>query len=120
MCAVRHGQTHDRDCVCVGDLSGCVPCTRSERAAAAVNTLGSATVNGALTTFLGIMPIAFSYYTYFVNYFFLQYVIILVVCLFQGVVVLPVVLSFIGGVMHVESLFDPHELQRRTRFRKLN
>lgn len=70
--------------------------TRAQRAAAAVNTLGSATVNGALTTFLGIMPIALSYYTYFVNYFFLQYVVILAVCLFQGVVVLPVVLSLVG------------------------
>ena len=29
-------------------------------------------------------------------YFFIQYVLILVVCLFQGVVVLPVVLSLIG------------------------
>mmetsp|Transcript_10021 Transcript_10021/g.16011 ORF Transcript_10021/g.16011 Transcript_10021/m.16011 type:complete len:1253 (+) Transcript_10021:58-3816(+) len=70
--------------------------TRSERAAHAVNTLGLATVNGTLTTFLGILPIAFSYYTYFVNYFFLQYVLILAVCLLQGVVVLPVVLSLVG------------------------
>ena len=40
------------------------------------------------TTFLGIMPIAFSYYAYFVNYFFIQYLVILAVCLFQAVVVL--------------------------------
>jgi predicted RND superfamily exporter protein len=70
--------------------------TRPERAAAAVNTLGSATANGALTTFLGILPIAFSCYGYFVNYFFLHYVVILAVCLLQGVVVLPVVLSMVG------------------------
>ena len=58
--------------------------------------LGAATINGAVTTFLGIMPIAFSYYKYFLNYFFLHYVLILAVCLFQGVVVLPVVLSLVG------------------------
>ena len=53
------------------------------RASAAVRSLGAATVNGAVTTFLGVMPIAFSYYKYFVVYFFTQYVIILAVCLFQ-------------------------------------
>ena len=58
------------------------------RATAAVRTLGAATINGAVTTFLGVMPIAFSYYKYFVVYFFTQYVIILAVCLFQvGLVV---------------------------------
>ena len=36
--------------------------TRAARAAAAVRSLGAATVNGAVTTFLGILPIAFSYY----------------------------------------------------------
>jgi hypothetical protein len=69
-----------------------------------VRSLGAATVNGAVTTFLGILPIAFSYYKYFVMYFFIQYVLILVVCLFQGVVVLPVVLSLIGEAVQVDPI----------------
>ena len=81
--------------------------TRSERAAAAVQSLGSATSNGALTTFLGIAPIAFSAYAYFVKYFFLHYLVIIVICLFQGVIVLPVVLSLVGP-----AAFEPEHTEK--------
>ena len=70
--------------------------TRLERAVRAVNDMAWPLTNGALSTFVGIAAIALSDYEYFVNYFFLQYVIILAVGLWNGLIFLPSLLSLIG------------------------
>ena len=49
-----------------------------------------------MSTFFGLLPIAFSNFEYFRKYFFVQYVVILVVGLWNGLVFLPVLLSFFG------------------------
>lgn len=70
--------------------------SRPARAAWAVQEVGVAVVNGAITTFLGIVMIAASKWPYFRAYFFVQYAVIQAIVLFNGLFVLPLVLSRIG------------------------
>ena len=70
---------------------------RTSRALRAFTTMAPALANGALTTFLGISPVAFSNYAYFVKYFWLQWCVMLAVSLAHGIVLAPILLSLIGG-----------------------
>jgi len=70
--------------------------TRTERAVAAVREMGEPLCNGGMSTFCGIVPIAMTDYLYFRKYFFVQYLIILVIGLWNGLVFLPTVLSLFG------------------------
>eukprot|EP00803_Ostreobium_quekettii_P009440 evm.model.scf_60.23 EVM.evm.TU.scf_60.23 scf_60:170676-175982(-) len=70
--------------------------TRQQRAYRAVKEMGLAVLNGGVTTLLGLVPVAFSEYPYFREYFFMQYSLVVVIGLFVGLIVLPVLLSIIG------------------------
>ncbi|XRB04551.1 Niemann-Pick C1 protein [Pycnococcus provasolii] len=70
--------------------------TRLERAVKAASDMAWPLTNGALSTFIGIIAIAFSDYEYFRNYFFMQYLLILVISLWNGLVFLPSLLSVVG------------------------
>lgn len=50
--------------------------------------------NGGFTTFLATVPLAFYGFQYFLDYFFLQYIIILLLCVWNGLVLLPIVFCF--------------------------
>jgi len=75
--------------------------TRVERAAKAVIKMAPPLTNGVFSTFFGVLTIAFSDYEYFRKYFFLQYVLILLVGLWNGLVFLPSLLSVIGPAAFV-------------------
>ena len=49
-----------------------------------------------MTDFLAIVAIAFSYFDYFVLYFFIQFTMIIVVCMVNALVLLPILLTWIG------------------------
>jgi len=70
--------------------------SRDERAFAALKHIGIAILNGGFTLFLGLIFMSLSPVPYFRKYVFLQYCSILVIGLFNAIVVLPIVLSFIG------------------------
>jgi len=70
--------------------------TRLERANQSLRLMGNPVFHGAITTVIGIFPMAFAKFPYFTLYFFYQYLIIIACGLFNGLFVLPVVLSFIG------------------------
>lgn len=52
--------------------------------------------NGAVSTFLGFIMLAFSEFEFIVRYFLLIFIALLVAGTFNGLVVLPVILSLIG------------------------
>jgi predicted RND superfamily exporter protein len=70
--------------------------TRVERALAALYKMGLPILYGGLSTFVGILFIAFADFPYFKLYFFEMYVAIIFIGLGNGLLLLPVVLSFIG------------------------
>ena len=70
--------------------------TRAERAAAALSEMGPAIFASAVTTFLAILPLVGADYEYFVRYFFTMYGMILFVGLFNALLTLPALLSFVG------------------------
>ena len=72
------------------------PGDRVGRTLAALREIGPPIVNGGITTFLSILPVAFSGYKYFITYFFGFYSILIVVCLANALVLLPALLSFVG------------------------
>ena len=72
------------------------PGDRVDRSLAALREIGPPIVNGGITTFLSILPVAFSGYKYFITYFFGFYSILIVVCLANALVLLPALLSFVG------------------------
>ncbi|CAD7702840.1 unnamed protein product [Ostreobium quekettii] len=69
---------------------------RPQRAFGAVKGMGLAVLNGGITTLLSILPIAFSEYPYFREYFFAQYSVMVGIGLFVGLILLPVLLSTVG------------------------
>lgn len=71
--------------------------TRETRAMKAMKNMGSSVVVGiASTKFLGIMVLAFAPSTLFKLYYFRMYLFIIILGVFNGLFLLPVVLSFIG------------------------
>ena len=52
--------------------------------------------NGSVSTFLGVLMLAFSEFEFIVRYFFLVFLALLVLGTFNGLVLLPVLLSFLG------------------------
>jgi predicted RND superfamily exporter protein len=70
--------------------------TRPERAAQALSEMGPAIFASAFTTFLAVLPLVGADYEYFQKYFFSMYAMILFVGLFNALVTLPAILSFIG------------------------
>jgi len=70
--------------------------TRNERANQSLRLMCFPVINAGLTTLIGVFPMNFAVFPYFTYYFFYQYVIILVAGFFNGVFLLPVLLSFLG------------------------
>ena len=70
--------------------------SRDERIVRAYRAITPPILNGGLTTFLSILPIAFSEYGYFVKYFFAYYSLLIVLCLGNSLVLLPCILSIVG------------------------
>ncbi|KAK3263455.1 hypothetical protein CYMTET_27739 [Cymbomonas tetramitiformis] len=70
--------------------------SRCTRVRAAIDHMFGPVSNGAITTFLGICAIGMSDYEYFRKYFFVHYTFFLVVCYVNGMVILPILLSFFG------------------------
>jgi len=69
----------------------------SVRATAAVNGLAQPILNGAFTTILAVTPLLFSGFKYLITYFFFQYLVIIALCLWNGLVMLPVVLVVLAS-----------------------
>jgi len=71
--------------------------SREERAMKAMNNMGSSVVVGiASTKLLGILVLAFAPSTLFRLYYFRMYLLIIVLGVFNGLLFLPVMLSWIG------------------------
>ena len=70
---------------------------RNARAMAAMNNMGSSVVVGiASTKLLGILVLAFAPSTLFKLYYFRMYLFIIILGVFNGLFLLPVLLSWIG------------------------
>lgn len=72
------------------------PGERSHRACKALKHMGMAVFNGGVTTILFLLPLAWSGYSYFKNYFFVQYSMVTAVGLLVGLFLLPVLLAMFG------------------------
>ena len=71
--------------------------TKQQRAMKAMNEMGSSVVVGITSTkFLGIMVLAFAPSTLFRLYYFRMYLFIIIIGVFNGLLFLPVMLSWIG------------------------
>eukprot|EP00803_Ostreobium_quekettii_P006848 evm.model.scf_1978.3 EVM.evm.TU.scf_1978.3 scf_1978:8511-13958(-) len=81
---------------------------RSHRAYKALKHMGLAVFNGGFTTFLSLLPLAWSEYPYFKNYFFGQYSMVTAVGLFVGLFLLPVLLAMFGP----DAFQDKEQCQR--------
>ena len=69
--------------------------SRIERAQTALSTMGPAIINGGLTTFLAVVPLYFSQSHVFLT-FFKVFFLTVTFGLFHGIILLPVILSWIG------------------------
>ena len=85
--------------------------TRPQRAAQALSEMGPAIFASAFTTFLAILPIVGADYEYFQIYFFRMYAMILFVGLFNSLVTLPAILSFIGPPELIEDAVHDSEVK---------
>jgi len=83
-------------CVHIVRLFMVTPGTRSERATSALARMIYPMLFSATATFLGNLPLLFARFPYFVLYFFDQIILILILGVFNGLVTLPILLSFIG------------------------
>merc|ERR1719510_785763 len=70
--------------------------TKIERAQIALSTMGPAIVNGGMTTFLAVTPLFFSESHVFQT-FFKVFFLTVIFGLFHGIILLPVILSWIGS-----------------------
>jgi len=71
--------------------------TRRERAMKAMNSMGSSVVTGIATTkLIGVSILAFAPSTIFKLYYFRMYLFIIILGVFNGLMFLPILLSWIG------------------------
>ena len=70
--------------------------TRRERTVAAINHMLTPMLDGAMTTFLGILMIGASEFRFIIQYYFLLYLLIIVFAAASGLLLLPVLLSLVG------------------------
>lgn len=85
--------------------------TKQERAMKAMNAMGSSVVVGIMSTkFLGVLVLAFAPSTLFRLYYFRMYMFIIVLGAFNGLMFLPIVLSWIGpkcvSIYHLSNNFN--------------
>ncbi|KHJ48442.1 patched family protein [Trichuris suis] len=77
---------------------------RSERMRKAVWHMFTPVLHGGLSTLLGLLMLAFSEFEFIVQYFFLVMSTLILLGIFNGLVVFPVLLSWIGPPPEVQSL----------------
>eukprot|EP00479_Gromia_sphaerica_P012812 TRINITY_DN6899_c0_g1_i1.p1 TRINITY_DN6899_c0_g1~~TRINITY_DN6899_c0_g1_i1.p1 ORF type:complete len:148 (-),score=14.95 TRINITY_DN6899_c0_g1_i1:100-510(-) len=70
--------------------------SRNDRMAKALEEIMEPVVYGGISTFLGVVPMAFALFRYFQLYFFNMYAIIIFVGLANGLILLPILLSWLG------------------------
>jgi hypothetical protein len=70
--------------------------TRRERAITALDIFFAPTIDGGITTLLGVVLLSASSFAFVVKYFFVVWCIIVGLGVFNGVLVLPVLLTIIG------------------------
>ncbi|XP_028144181.2 protein patched homolog 1 isoform X1 [Diabrotica virgifera virgifera] len=86
---------------------------KQERAIKTVTSIGSAVLYGGLSTFIGVSMMSFSK-AYTFQSFFKIFFLVIVFGLFHGIVLLPVILSFIGPApykKHKKSAVEESELK---------
>ena len=101
--------------------------TKEERAMKAMKNMGSSVVVGiASTKLLGILVLAFAPATLFKLYYFRMYLFIIILGVFNGLFLLPVLLSLIGPptdeveVLEAENnAVEMHKAQREINAKKL-
>ncbi|CDW56596.1 protein patched homolog; patched family protein [Trichuris trichiura] len=77
---------------------------RSERMQKAVWHMFTPVLHGGLSTLLGLLMLAFSEFEFIVQYFFLVMSTLILLGIFNGLVVFPVLLSWVGPPPEVQSL----------------
>jgi hypothetical protein len=82
--------------------------TRKERATKALSEMGASVFNGGLSTFLGTVVLAAAASTIF-RIFFKMFAGIVLLGLFQGLFVVPVVLSLVGPRSSATATADKHD-----------
>ncbi|XP_057666401.1 protein patched homolog 1-like isoform X1 [Diorhabda carinulata] len=82
---------------------------RRERVIKSVTSIGSAVLYGGLSTFIGVSMMSLSS-TYTFQSFFKIFFLVIIFGLFHGVVLLPVILSFIGPAPYPSHKKIPHQV----------
>lgn len=77
--------------------------TRDERTKSCLKHMFIPVVHGGLSTLLGIIMLAFSEFDFVVKYFFVVMSALIFIGLFNGLIMLPVMLSLIGPPCEVKS-----------------
>ena len=77
--------------------------TREERVQYALHHRFVPIFNGAVSTFVGFIMLAFSEFEFIIKYFLVIFIALLIAATFNGLVLLPVVLSWIGPLPQVTS-----------------
>lgn len=84
--------------------------TREERAKRALGEMGSSVLVGiTITKFIGVIVLAFASSTLFKLYYFRMYLFIIILGAFNGLMVLPVLLSMIGPSSDVNEILDDYK-----------
>lgn len=79
--------------------------TRDERTRSCLSHMFTPVVHGGLSTLLGIIMLAFSEFDFVVKYFFVVLSVLIFIGMFNGLVMLPVMLSLIGPPCEVRTYF---------------
>ena len=84
--------------------------TRDDRAKKALGEMGSSVLVGiTFTKFIGVIVLAFASSTLFKLYYFRMYLVIIILGAFNGLMVMPVMLSIIGPAPDVNELLDDYK-----------
>jgi predicted RND superfamily exporter protein len=70
--------------------------TRDERVIESLEEMFPPMLNGALSSFLAVIPLIFARFPFFRTYYFGMFALMIIVAFVNGMIVLPVVLSLIG------------------------
>jgi hypothetical protein len=70
--------------------------TRSERMQTSLDVMFIPTFDGFISTFLGVLILGFTEFEFIFRYFFLLYLIIVLLCVLNGLLFLPVLLCLVG------------------------
>lgn len=84
--------------------------TKDERMAAALRHMFVPVLHGGLSTLLGIIMLAFSEFDFIVDYFFVVMSALIIIGLFNGLALLPVMLSLFGPPCEIRNLDGSNRL----------